>query len=204
MSEALGALEVDLFFHEANRARILRMRIVVEVAQIDNVDSESAEDRDPRRLVIQVVAIAELLVEIQMEMAGHDLVAGQRLEDIVVGVGQHRIVRGLSPAGAQVVVDRHVLLGAGGRIVQGEVVAFAARGADAVWSTLRRSRPRDGILLLCSGCMTPSENEFRCLCGNTRSRGWFHSRARRRTCAEEENGQRARTRIENHQAVARA
>ena len=51
--DALGALEIDLLFFEADGARVLRMRIVVEVAQVNNVYPQCAEDSDPRRLVIE-------------------------------------------------------------------------------------------------------------------------------------------------------
>src|SRR5581483_8611516 len=49
IGKAGGAVEVDLLFHEPHRTRIVRMRIVVEVAQVYNINSQFMEYIHPRR-----------------------------------------------------------------------------------------------------------------------------------------------------------
>ena len=55
VGDALASLEVDLLLLEAERPGIAGMGVVVEVAEVEDVDAKSAEDRDPGRLVIQVL-----------------------------------------------------------------------------------------------------------------------------------------------------
>ena len=98
------------------------MRVVVEVRQVENVDSEGAEDCDPGWLIIQRIAIAQLFVEVRVEVAGHDLVAGHGLENIVMCISEDGLTCGPIVPGVQVVVDSHALLGPGRRVVEGVIV----------------------------------------------------------------------------------
>src|ERR1035437_27698 len=81
-----GTVEIDLLFHESLGPWIPRVRVIVEVAEVKNVDAEGTENGNRADLVIEVIAITELLVEIQMKVTGHHLVAGQRLEYVVMRI----------------------------------------------------------------------------------------------------------------------
>jgi hypothetical protein len=55
--------------------------------------------RPPGRLVIGGSAIAHHLIEVEMEVAGDDLEAGNRLENVVVGISKHLFLSGLVTLG---------------------------------------------------------------------------------------------------------
>jgi hypothetical protein len=96
LSESLlRAFEVKLLLQKALGAGIGGVGVVVEVAEIDNVDAEAAEDRNPCGAESERAAVAQHLVEVEMEVAGDGLESGDGLVDIVVGVGHHGLLRGL-------------------------------------------------------------------------------------------------------------
>src|SRR5580704_13548438 len=118
IGEPLRALEVDLLLLEAERAGIVNVGVVVEVAEIDDVDAYAAEDRHPTGVIVEGLAIAEHLVEVHVKVSGDDLEAGYGFEDIVVGVGEYGLLGETIAVGAEVVVDGHALHGSGRRVVE--------------------------------------------------------------------------------------
>ena len=98
----------------------------MKIAEIDDVDSDPAKHRQPGWIKVRCAAIANHLVELQMEVSRDDLEAGQRFVDVVVGVGQHRLLRCVSSVGAQIVVHRHALHRAGRRVIQRVVLHLLA------------------------------------------------------------------------------
>ena len=61
----------------------------MDIAELDDVDSHSAEHWEPGWMEVGGAAIANHPVEFEVEVSGHHLEAGQRFVDVVVGVGEH-------------------------------------------------------------------------------------------------------------------
>ena len=112
--------------------------VVVEVAQVDNVDPKPTKYRNPRGLIIQGVAVAKLLVEVHVEVASEYLETWHGLEDVVMGISQYRLLGRLVVLRAQVVIDRHMLHRAGRCVVEREIVPSASREFPSRFSTPRR------------------------------------------------------------------
>ena len=72
-----GAFEIDLLLHEPLGSGISRIGIVMEIAEVHDVDPQGVEHIHPWRPVIESRAVSEQLVEVQMEVAGQHFVAGQ-------------------------------------------------------------------------------------------------------------------------------
>ena len=84
-----------------------------------------------RRIEVRCAAIANHLVEFEVKVSGHDLEARERFIDVVVGVGQDRLLGCVRSVGAEVVVHRHVLQGAGRSVVERIVFDLLACCVDA-------------------------------------------------------------------------
>ena len=96
IGEAGAAFEVDALLIEPDLAGIGGMRIGMEIAQRGDIDAQRFEGGDPLRLVIDGPGVGQLLVEMEVEVADHHLVAGQGFVDIVVREGHHRLLGGLA------------------------------------------------------------------------------------------------------------
>ena len=103
----------------------------MEVREDRDVDAESAKYRQPARLLVERAGICELLVEVEMEVAHQDFVAGHRLVDIIVRESHYRLLRGAAVERAQIEVDGHALHRSGRRVVKREIVEVSAGLADA-------------------------------------------------------------------------
>ena len=142
VAELARAFEVELLLHEALWAGIGDVGVVVKVAEIDDVDAESAKDGNPGGADVGGVVVANHLVELEMEVAGDGFESGDGLVDVVVRVGHHGLLRGVVAGWAQVVVDGHVLHGAGRRVVERVVLDLFARHVDAAVPDLVGDCPR--------------------------------------------------------------
>ena len=71
-----AGVEIHFLLTQAERAWIARMAIGVKVRHHRDIDPQRAKRRNPRRLEIERAEIGYLLVEVRMEMADCDLVAG--------------------------------------------------------------------------------------------------------------------------------
>src|SRR5712692_9688837 len=69
VGEALAAFEIDFLLIQAKLARVVRMRVGVEVGEDGDIDSQIAEDRQPGGLEVHRADVGELFVEVKMEMA---------------------------------------------------------------------------------------------------------------------------------------
>src|ERR1035438_169443 len=87
IGEAGAAFEIDSLFLETDLAGIGGMRVGMEVAEGGDIDAERLEGGNPWRLEIDGAGVGQLLVEMEVEVADHYLVAGQGLVDIVMGEG---------------------------------------------------------------------------------------------------------------------
>src|ERR1035441_2385361 len=83
------------------------------------------------RSVVDRSGVGQFLVQMEVEVAHHDLVAGQGFVDIIVGEGYHRPLGGLRVARIQIKVDGHTLHGARGSVVRREVLLKLASLGDA-------------------------------------------------------------------------
>src|SRR5438876_958261 len=74
-------------------AGIVRVAVAVKIIEHHDVDAEIAYGRNPGWLRVQTACFSQLFGERRVEMCSHHLIAGQRLEAVVVRVGQHRVAR---------------------------------------------------------------------------------------------------------------
>ena len=135
-------LEVILLLRQPLRSRIARVRIVVEVAEVNHVDPQPAEHRNPRRLEVRRPPVPHHLVQLQVEVPGHRLEPRHRLVGVVVRVLQHRLIGRMAPGCAQVVVHRHMLHRSGRRVVQRIIQHLLPRDSLAPIPHLVRHAPR--------------------------------------------------------------
>ena len=84
IGEPRAAIEIDLLLVQPYRARVVRMRVRVEVGEDGDVDAEVAEDGQPGRLKVDSAHVGELLVEMEVEVAHQHFISGQRLVYVVV------------------------------------------------------------------------------------------------------------------------
>src|SRR5882757_359376 len=82
VGEAACALKVDLLLEEPFGAWVAGIGVVVEVSEVDDVDAEAAEDGDPAGMVVEGLEVAQLLVEIHVEVAADNFKPGDWFEDV--------------------------------------------------------------------------------------------------------------------------
>src|SRR5262245_408721 len=131
VGESLAALEIDLLLIYPNLPRVVRMAISVKVREDREIDAEAAKDGQPGRLFVDGSYIAQLLIEMEVEVAHQHFVARHWFVHIVVSERHHGLLRGTAVRWAQIEVDRHALLGVGRCIVERKIVQMSPRFTDS-------------------------------------------------------------------------
>src|SRR5215471_16621163 len=90
--KATASFEIDLLFLEAQWARIVRMRVGVEVSQDHDVHTQSPEDLSPLRTVIERVLVSEHFAEVHVKVADEHFVPRHGLKDVAVRVSQNGLL----------------------------------------------------------------------------------------------------------------
>src|SRR5438046_195649 len=76
--KAPAPFEIDLLFLEAQGARIVWMRVGVEVSQDDDVDAQSPEDLSPLRTIVERALVGKHFAEMHVKVADQHLVPRDR------------------------------------------------------------------------------------------------------------------------------
>ena len=94
IGKAAASFEIHLLFLEAQRARIVRMRVGVEVSEDYNVDAQSPEDLRPLRTIVERALVGEHFGEMHVKVADEHFVPRYRFIDVTTRVGQHGLLSG--------------------------------------------------------------------------------------------------------------
>ena len=98
------------------------MHVAVKITQADDVEPERLHRDEILHRRVERSRGADALGESQVEVIHECLVAGDRLERVVVRECHHRLTRGLGAVGGRVEVDAHLLPRARRRVEEREVL----------------------------------------------------------------------------------
>jgi len=74
--KAAASFEIGLLFLEAQWARIVRMRVGVEVSQDDSVHAQSPEDLEPLRTIVERALVGEHFTQMHVKVLTSTLYPG--------------------------------------------------------------------------------------------------------------------------------
>src|SRR6516225_5169119 len=132
IAKAAASFEIDLLFLEAQWARIVRMRVGVEVSQDDNVHAQGPEDLEPLRTIVERALVGEHFTQMHVKVTDQHFVPRHRFINVVMRVSQNGLLGGPAAARTQIKIDGHALPGSWRCIVQGVVVCLRPRFRDTL------------------------------------------------------------------------
>src|SRR6516165_9383950 len=94
----------------------------MEIAQADDVQTESAHRREVLQWRVERSCIADASREVEMKVIHEGLVARNRLERVVMGERQNILTRSFGLVRARIKIDRHPLDGSRRRIVECKIL----------------------------------------------------------------------------------